>query len=99
MRTGRPQCQIRLIPSESPGVKTIIRRLRRLEDRFCPPVETESDRQLLARIEAGRRRLATADGLGGRVSTAGDREHEDVSGLSLEQILHRGREKARLATE
>jgi hypothetical protein len=41
-------------------VKAIVRRLRRLEDRFCPPVETESDRHLLARIEAGRRRLAEA---------------------------------------
>jgi hypothetical protein len=80
-------------------VKTIIRRLRRLEDRFCPPVETEFSRHLRERIEAGRRRLAESDGLDGRVSTAGDREHEDVSGLSLEQILHRGLEKARLATE
>jgi hypothetical protein len=41
-------------------MKAIIRRLRRLEDRFCPPVETESDRHLLARIEAGRRRVAEA---------------------------------------
>jgi hypothetical protein len=41
-------------------MKAIIRRLRRLEDRFCPPVETEPSRLLLARIEAGRRRVAEA---------------------------------------
>jgi hypothetical protein len=41
-------------------MKTIIRRLRRLEDRFGLPVETEADRILLARIEAGRRWLAEA---------------------------------------
>jgi hypothetical protein len=80
-------------------VKTIIRRLRRLEDRFCPPVETEFSRLLRDRIEAGRRRLAQSGGLDGRVRSADDREHEDVSGLSLEQILHRGRDRVRLATE
>src|ERR1022692_1324511 len=35
----------------------IIRRLRRLEDRFGT-VETEHTRQLLAQLEAGRRRVA-----------------------------------------
>jgi len=80
-------------------MKTIIRRLRRLEDRFGPAVETESDRHLLGRIEAARRRLAEADGLDGRVRTAVEGEQEDVSGLSLEQILLRGRERARLATK
>jgi hypothetical protein len=80
-------------------MKTIIRRLRRLEDRFCPPVETEFSRRLGDRIEAGRRRLAESDGLDGRVSTAVDREREDVSSLSVEQILHRGRERARLTAE
>ncbi len=78
-------------------MKTIVRRLRRLEDRLCPPVETESDRQLLARIAAGRRRLAESDVQDGRVRNAGDRERADISGLSVEQILHRAR--VRLATE
>jgi hypothetical protein len=79
-------------------VKTIIRRLRRFEDRFCPPVETESDRQLRARIEAGRRRVSESDVLDCG-SRGGDRELDDVSGLSVEQILLRGRERARLATK
>ena len=39
-------------------MKAIDRRLRRLEERFGPHVETEYERQLLARIEAGRRRVA-----------------------------------------
>jgi hypothetical protein len=78
-------------------MKTIIRRLRRLEDRFCPPVETEFSRHLLARIEAGRRRVAESDVRDGRVRNACERE--DVSGLSVEQILLRGRERACLTTE
>ena len=56
---------------ESPGVKTIIRRLRRLEDRLGPPVETEFSRCLRARIEAGRRRLAESWPQDGRMHDAG----------------------------
>jgi len=41
-------------------MKTIVRRLRRLEDRFCPPVETEFSGRLLSMIAAGRRRVAEA---------------------------------------
>jgi len=78
-------------------MKMIVKRLRRLEDGFCPPVETESDRQLLVRIEAARRRLTESDVQDGRVRNAGDRERVDISGLSVEQILHRAR--VRLATE
>jgi len=59
-------------------MKTIIRRLRRLEGRFCPPVETEFSRRLQERIEAARRRLAESDFPGSGPRTAGDREHEDV---------------------
>jgi len=78
-------------------MKTIVRRLRRLEERLCPPLETESDRQLLARIAAGRRRLAESNVQDGRVRNSDDRKRADISGLSVEQILHRGR--TRLATE
>jgi len=78
-------------------MKLIVKRLRRLEDGFCPPVETESDRRLLVRIEAARQRLAESDVQDGRVRNSGDRERADVSGLSLEQILYRAR--SRLATE
>jgi hypothetical protein len=78
-------------------MKTIIRRLRRLEDRFCPPVETESWRRLRERIEAARQRLAESDFPDCGSRTAGDQGRDDVSGLSVEQILLRGR--ARLAAE
>jgi hypothetical protein len=39
-------------------MKTMDRRLRRLENRYGPPVETEYSRRLLQRIEAGWRRVA-----------------------------------------
>ena len=35
-------------------------RLRRLEDRFGPPIETEFARRLRARMEVGRRRVVAA---------------------------------------
>jgi len=59
-------------------MKMIARRLRRLEDRFCPSAETELSRRLRERVEAARRRLAESDGLDGRVDAAGDREREGV---------------------
>jgi hypothetical protein len=37
-------------------MKTFERRLRRLEDRFGPEVETEHDRWLMARLDAAARR-------------------------------------------
>lgn len=43
-------------------MRTIDRRLRRLEGRFGPSVETEYSRELRRRIEAGRRRVAEARG-------------------------------------
>lgn len=78
-------------------MKAIDRRLRRLEDRFCPPVETEFSRRIQERIEAGWRRVSESDVQDGRVRDASAREHDDLSGMSVEQILLRGR--ARLATE
>jgi hypothetical protein len=71
-------------------MKTIVRRLRKLEDRFCPPVETEFDRQLRGRIEAGRRRVAEHGEWCGSVD---DGEEENLAGLSMIEILHRGRER------
>jgi hypothetical protein len=41
-------------------MKAVIRRLRRLEGRLGPAIQTEFDRQLRERIEAGRRRVAEA---------------------------------------
>ena len=54
-----------------------------------PRVETEFDRQLRARIEAGRRRVAQwreREGI-----SVSDQDRENLSGLSETEILHRGR--------
>jgi hypothetical protein len=42
-------------------MKTIERRLRKLEDRFGPEVETEQDRWLAARLDAAARRRKEAE--------------------------------------
>jgi hypothetical protein len=76
-------------------MKTIVRRLRKLEDRFGLAPETEFDRQLRERIEAGRRRVAEArerGELSGPIYE--DEEKEDLTGLSVMEILHRGRARA-----
>ena len=70
-------------------MKAITRRLRKLEDRLGPPVETEFDRQLRARLEAGQRRVAQwrqQEGISVR-----DQDRENLSGLTVDEILHRGR--------
>ena len=73
-------------------MKAIDRRLRRLEERFGPHVETEYERQLLARIEAGRRRVAESRERGeGSGFDDGHEPKEDLTGLTVEQILLRGR--------
>ena len=72
----------------------IIRRLRRLEDRFGT-VETVHTRQLLAQLEAGRRRVAEWRAREGLPPEEPDKE--DLSGLTIAEILHRGRERARQA--
>jgi hypothetical protein len=70
-------------------MKTITRRVRRLEERYGPPAETAHTRYLAARLEAARRRMVLA----------GYPEHapEGLSGLTTEQILLRGCERARQA--
>jgi hypothetical protein len=72
---------------------TIIRRLRKLEKRFGPPVETEHTRRLRARLEAGRRRLAEAQERGEWCGPVSDYDGENLAGLSVTEILHRGRER------
>jgi hypothetical protein len=67
-------------------MKTIIRRLRRLEDRFGLAPETEFDRQLRAQIEAGRRRVAEARERGELSEPINGDEGEDLSGLSEAEI-------------
>jgi hypothetical protein len=74
-------------------MKSISRRIRRLEERFGPPVETEFTRRLRERIEAGRRRVAQwREQEGNPVS---DHHRENLAGLSVTEILRRGRAKTR----
>jgi hypothetical protein len=73
------------------AMRAITRRLRRLEDRFGPPVETEYSRELQRRIEAGRRRVAAAKG-----EIYGPRRPSiPVAGLTLAEVILQGRERAR----
>jgi len=70
-------------------MKNISRRIRKLEERFGPPVETEFTRRLRERIEAGRRRVAQwreQEGI-----SVSDQHRENLAGLSVTEILHRGR--------
>jgi hypothetical protein len=74
-------------------MKAVIRRLRKLEERFGPPVETASTRRLRARIEAGRRRLAEAQERGEWCGPVGDHHGENLAGLAtIRQVAskHRG---------
>jgi len=54
-------------------------------------VETESWRRLRESIEAGRRRLAESKERGEWSGSLDDDEREDVAGISVAEILHRGR--------
>jgi len=74
-------------------MKSIIRRLGKLEGRLGLAPETEFDRQLRARIEAGRRRLAEAKERGEWSGPIDDDQGEDLAGLSVIDILNRGRER------
>ncbi len=72
-------------------MRTIIRRLRRLEDRFGPPVETEFTRRLRERIKAERQRVAEARERGELTGPIYEDDGESLAGLSVVEILDRGR--------
>jgi hypothetical protein len=72
-------------------MKAIARRLRRLEDRYGPPVETEYSRELQRRIEAGCRRVAEARG----EAYEQPPPPTGVTGLTLAEAILRGGEGAR----
>ena len=84
-------------------MKTINRRLRKLEEGFGLVPETEDDRRLRERLEAGRRRLAAARASGeysgpagqGQVPDRADSERKAISGMTMIEILQQGRERAR----
>ena len=72
-------------------MRAVIRRLRRLEDRFGPPIETEFSRRLGERLEGGRRRLAQLRGEAG--ISISEQIRENLVGLGVTEILQRGRER------
>jgi hypothetical protein len=85
-------------------MKTIARRLRKLEEGLGLLPETEEDRRLWERLEAGRRRMAEARGSGeydeGPVpqDQARGRDRSDrrsFSDKTIVEILNQGRERAR----
>ena len=76
-------------------MRVISRRLRKLENSFGLAPETEFSKRLRERIEGALRRVAEFDAREGRPPrNVAKREPEEVSGLSVEQILLRGRMKA-----
>ena len=77
-------------------MRTIARRLQRLEEGFALGPETEQDRQLRERIKAAHRRAAERRAREGLPPEEPD--EEDLSGLTLTEILHRGRARARAKT-
>ena len=70
------------------------RRLQKLEDGFGLGPETESERQLRARIEEGRRRVAELRARGELPPATSQHDLDDLSGLSILDILQRGRARA-----
>jgi hypothetical protein len=74
-------------------MKTITRRLLRLEGRLGL-VETEESRRARDLMETLRRRRAARLAREGRLESD-TVEREDLSGLTLAEILQRGRQRAR----
>jgi len=83
-------------------MKMIVKRLRRLEDRLETTMETAAaERRLMEQLEAGRRRwkrIQSPDAAEGEDRTqspdAAEGEREDLSRLSVVEILLRGRARA-----
>jgi hypothetical protein len=76
-------------------VRTIARRLQRLEEGFGLGPETEENRRLRERLETARRRTAERRVREGLPPLETDeRLGEDLTGLSIVQILQRGRARA-----
>ena len=74
-------------------MKAIHRRLRKLEAGWGLVPQTEDDRRLRARLEAGRARLVTC----GYQFT--EPVESQLSAMTVSEILQRGRERARLRGE
>ena len=76
-------------------MRTISRRLQRLEEGFGLGPETEEDRRLRERLEKFRRRIAERRAREGLPPLETDEhQREDLRGLTIVQILQRGRARA-----
>jgi hypothetical protein len=82
-------------------MRTIPRRLRKLEDHFRLGREAEFDQRLRERIEAVRWCLADFEAQTGGGTETTERRREDISGLTIDQILILGWAKlaATIATD
>ena len=88
-------------------MKTIYRRLCKLEAGWGLVPETEDDKRLRERLEAGRRRVAAArasgeygDAVGqDQVPDRADSECRAISAMTIVRILQQGRERARAQAE
>jgi hypothetical protein len=67
-------------------MRALVRRLRRLEERTGPTVETQETRHLRARLEAARLRCGLTPISSGRFA--------DLRHMSIVTILHSGRQRA-----
>ncbi len=72
-------------------MRALVRRLRRLEKLLAPAVESEHSRRLRARIEDGRVRLGPPP--------SDPEPRAEFAGMSVIEMLHAGRDRARLATD
>ena len=80
-------------------MKTISRRLRKLEARWMPAAETEADQRLRQRLEAARRRLGDSPVAAIRplgYPTDGRQIRGPLDIDMLTEILQAGRQRARL---
>jgi hypothetical protein len=79
-------------------MKSIDRRIQRLERRLLPEPETESSRRLLARLEAGRRRVREMYGDNELDDLLPNETMQDISNGPdmIIDMLNRGRQLARL---
>jgi hypothetical protein len=79
-------------------MKSIARRIQRLEERFLPAPETEFYRLLLVRLEEGRSRVRKMYGGRAPFDDLSDRTAADASPRprGVVEILHRGRDRVRL---
>ena len=79
-------------------MKSIARRVRRLEARFLPAPEAEYSRLLRVRIEEGRSRVRQAYGGSAPIDDLSDPTPADASNRprGVVEILNRGRERVHL---